>query len=435
MRAGDVEHMQTKVTLMEQSEKGFDMDAPASAGKKGGGKQEVGSGTARLLLAAIGMESEFALVVDGVPTKPEKVFGDPRAFLGGDLMHRIGTSYHLPTGGAVYFDTGVIEVATPVIEIEKGCAARAGRSLWEGILEVREALDAWEKRSGHDARLVGFSSHYNISFELPRHAQGGSRTVEKLALLLSYILPAPVMLLAANRRSTGIGVRPRGERIEITADFTPSPSLMIATATLITGIVRAVMTWPSFELEMLERGGVPVIEGYRPIPHTSRKGWLAHATTYPRNPFTSDVDEAIWKLTSGEVLSLRDIAGRIVKRFWRPILRISDAFTFRLIGSVIRGRAPALLDLDDRPMEYEDVGRLCTWDNLFTERQLSRSLYERVLIRAISGQRLRMHGRHYTPVRMRGWAEVVFRRDETGTLHTFPIDYLIRHLRDWEQGP
>jgi hypothetical protein len=400
---------------------------------KAGAKQRGDSGTASLMLAAIGLESEFSLVVDGEPVKPEQLFGDPRAFLRGDLMHRVGTSYHLPTGGAVYFDTGVIEVATPVIEIERGCGARAGRSLWEGILEVRAALDEWELRSGHEARLVGFSSHYNISFELPRHMQGSSRTVGKLALLLSYILPVPVMLLAANRESTGIGVRPRGERIEITADFTPSPSLMVATATLITGIVRQVMTWPSFELEMLEREGLPVIRGYEPIPHTSRKGWLAHQTTYPENPFASDVDAPKWETMAGEVLSLRDIAGRIVKHFWRPIRRISDPFTFRLIGSVIRGRAPSLLDLDHRPPEYEDVGRLCTWDNLFPERQLSRSLYERVLIRAISGQKLRMHGRHYTPIRMRGWAEVVFQRDDRGTLHTFPIDYLIRHLRDWER--
>ena len=406
--------------------------ATVDSGKKLGADGQAPGATARLLLAAIGMESEFGLVVDGVPTKPEEVFGDPRAFLKGDLMHRVGTSYHLPTGGAVYFDTGVIEVATPVIEIEKGCAARAGRSLWEGILEVRDALDVWERETGHEARLVGFSTHYNISFELPRYLQGNKRTVGRLALLLSYILPVPVMLLAANRRSTGIGVRPRGERIEITADFTPSPSLMIATATLITGIVREVMTWPTFELKMLDQMGIPVIRGYRPIPHTSRKGWLAHFTTYPINPFTASVDGPEWETRAGDLLSLRDIAGRIVKHFWRPIRRISDPFTFRLIGSVIRGRAPSLLDLEDRPPEYEDVGRLCTWDNLFPERELSRSLYERVLIRAISGQRLRMHGRYYTPVRMRGWAEVVFRRNDTGTLHSFPIDYLTRHLRDWE---
>jgi hypothetical protein len=401
---------------------------------KVGAKQEVAPGVVRLMLAAIGMESEFELVVDGRSAKPEHVFGDPRAFLRGDRMHRVGTSYHLGNGGAVYFDTGVIEVATPVIEIERGCAARAGRSLWEGVIEVRDALDAWERRTGRDARLVGFSSHYNISFELPRHAQGTSRTVGKLALLLAYILPVPVMLLAANRRSTGIGVRPRGERIEITADFTPSPSLMIATGTLITGVVREVMTWPSFELEMLDREGIPVIRGYRPIPHTSRKGWLAHATSYPRNPFDADVNASAWETTAGERLSLRDLAGRVVKHFWQPIRRISDPFTFQLIGSVIRGRAPSLLDLDDRPPEYGDVGRLCTWDSLFPERALSRSLYERVLIRAISGQRLRMHGRYYTPVRMRGWAEVVFRREGAGTLHAFPIDYLIRHLTDWEHG-
>ena len=60
------------------------------------------------------------------------------------------------------------------------------------------------------------------------------------------------MLLAANRESTGIGVRPRGNRVEITADFTPDASLMIATATAIVGIVRQVMTWPSFELSELD---------------------------------------------------------------------------------------------------------------------------------------------------------------------------------------
>jgi hypothetical protein len=328
----------------------------------------------------------------------------------------------------------VIEVATPVIEIERGCAARAGRSLWEAILEVRSALDGWEREAGREARLVGFSTHYNISFELPRAQQGRSRTVQKLALLLSYILPAPVMLLAANRRSTGIGVRPRGDRIEITADFTPSASLMIATATLIVGIVREVMRWPSFELEMLERVGLPVVRGFRPMPHTSRKGWLARFNCYPANPFTSDIDADPWELQGGGAATLRQIGGRIVRHFWRPIRRISDPFTFRLIGSVIRGRAPSLLELDDRPPEYEDVGRLCTWDNLFPERELSRSLYERVLIRAISGQKLHMHGQWYTPVGMHGWSQVVFRHDGRGTRHVFSIDYLIGHLRDWERG-
>ncbi|HEX8904798.1 MAG TPA: hypothetical protein VF771_08160, partial [Longimicrobiaceae bacterium] len=82
---------------------------------------------------------------------------------------------------------------------------------------------------------------------------------------------------------------------------------------------------------------------------------------------------------------------------------------------------------------YEDVGRLCTWDNLFPERELSRSRYEQVLIRAISGQMLRMHGMRYVPTGMRGWSQVLFRREDDRTLHVFGIDYLIDHLRDWEQ--
>ncbi|HEY3130589.1 MAG TPA: hypothetical protein VGL91_14105 [Acidobacteriota bacterium] len=387
----------------------------------------------RLELAAIGMEAEFALVVNGKQVRPEDIFADPRAFVRDNLVHRVGRSYHLPTGAAVYFDTGVIEVATPVIEIERGCAARAGRSLWEAILYVRTELDHWERKTGNQARLVGFSAHYNTSFELDRFQKRDRRSLEKLALFLVFILPFPVMLLAANRRSTGTGVRPRGDRIEVTVDFTPSSSLMIAAATLITGIVREVMTWPSFEISMLGRRNVPVIDGFRPMPHTSRHGWLARFDCYPQNPFACGATEPIWPTRMG-LCSLRDIAERIFKHFWRPIARISDPFTFRLMSSVIRGKMPSLLDLPDRPPEYEDVGRLCTWDNLFPKRLLTRSLYERVLMRAISGRKLSMYDGQYTPTGMCGWSQVVFRRDRDGTRHIFSMDYLLRHLENWERS-
>lgn len=395
----------------------------------------------RLELAATGMEAEFALVVDDQQVKPEDLFGDPRAFVRGPLMHRQGTSYHIPTGGAVYFDTGVVEVATPVIEIERGCAARAGRSLWEAILFIRSELDEWERRENRNVRLVGFSAHYNISFELRSSEQGASRTIEKLALLLCYILPAPVMLLAANRRSTGIGVRPRGNRIEVTADFTPSSSLMIATASLIIGIVREVMTWPSFDLDALDRLELPVIRDFAPMPHTSRKGWLARFDCYPRNPFAEKIDDPVWEIKSRcgkdespELCCLRGIAEQIFNHFWRPIARVADQFTFRLIESVLSGRAPSLLELDDRPPEYEDVGRLCRWDNLFPERDLARSRYERVLMRAISGRKLWIAGERYTPTGMRGWSQVIFRRDADNSRHLFSIDHLVAHLNDWERG-
>ncbi len=409
-----------------------EMDPVRAPKKKAAGENKV-STSERIQLAAIGMEAEFAVIMDGEQVKPEHAFGSPRNIIRERMMHRTGRSYHLPTGGAIYFDTGVIEVATPVIEIEKGCAARAGRSLWEGILFLRQELDAWEQANNSRVQLAGFSTHYNISFELPRHAQGQSRTVEQLALLLSYILPVPVMLLAANKRSTGIGVRPRGDRIEITADFTPDAPLMIATATLIVGIVREVMTWPTFEMQALDDSGLPVILGFRPVPHTSRKGWLARYSCFPQNPFTTNVDAAVWQTTDDRTLSLREMAGRITRHFWPNIRRVSDPFTLRLIGAVMRGRAPSLLDVDDRPEGYEDIGRLCTWDDLFPEHILPRSLYERVLIHAISGQKLHLNGQWYTPTGMRGWSRVIFRRKADNTRHIFSLDFLLNHLRDWER--
>jgi hypothetical protein len=45
-----------------------------------------------------------------------------------------------------------------------------------------------------------------------------------------------------------------GDRVEVTADFSPSSTVMIATGSLITGIVREMINWPSFRLEMLASG-------------------------------------------------------------------------------------------------------------------------------------------------------------------------------------
>jgi hypothetical protein len=286
-------------------------------------------------------------------------------------------------------------------------------------------------------RLVGFSTHYNVSFDPRVGGREPSGTIEQLALLLTYLLPAPVMLLAANRQSTGIGVRPRGNRIEVTADFTPDAALMIATATVVVGIVRDVMSWPSYDLSVLERPeqrDLPVFRQFAPEPHSSRKGWVARQSCFPRNPFAAHVDEDRWDVRGGGSLSLREIAGRVTKRFWPSIRRYADQFTLRLIGAVMAGRSPSLLELADRPPAYESVGRLCAWEDLFPEHELPRSRYERVLIRAIHGDRLHLGSGDYTPTGMRGWSHVVFRRERDRSKHVFSLDYLLRHLDDWEAG-
>ena len=170
------------------------------------------------------------------------------------------------------------------------------------------------------------------------------------------------------------------------------------------------------------------------MPHSSRKGWSAKYTCYPENPFTSDIDEPMWATTGDERLSLRTMAGRITKFFWPSIQRFSDPFTLRLIGAVMRGRAPSLLELEDRPPEYDSVGRLCEWDDLFPERILPRSRYERVLTRAISGEQLELGRETYVPVGMQGWSHVVFRRAADKSRHVLSFDFLLAHLDDWESG-
>jgi hypothetical protein len=321
----------------------------------------------RLDMPVIGMEAEFNVFVDGVEIIPEEYWKHPSAFIDVPMLHRTEKSSQLPTGGAVYFDRGVIEVVTPVIEIAPGCTARVVRNLWEQIEFVRSQLSRWEKTSGHHVRLKAYSTHYNVSYELDAGEQNRNRNVRALALLLAYVLPVPVMMLAANRRSTGIGVRPRGNRIEITLDFTPDPGLMIAAAAFVVGVVREVMSWPSYELSLLDRLPIPVIDGVVPGKHTTRKGWLTKDFHYPQSPYTCDIDAPLWRTRDGRTLALRTIAREVGEFFRHSIRRHSDPFSQNLVFAVFEGKAPSLLELKDRPAAYEDVGRLCRWGSVVQE--------------------------------------------------------------------
>lgn len=379
---------------------------------------------ARPASLVIGLEAEFSVFVDDVHRKPEQIFKTPQAMIRERMLRREGRSYHLPSGGAVYFDTGVVEVATPIIELDRGCAVRAARSLWEQIEFVRNELDDWEKRAGKKVRLQGFSAHYNVS--LPHELQLSDRAGLQLALLLSHILPLPVMLLAANRKSTGVGVRPRGNRIEITSDFTTDPELMIAAASLIFGIVGTVALSPDYSLDWLRRRRIPVIEGFRPRKHTSRKGWLARLDCYPENPFAGDPNEAFWKLTDGRQVSLREAAGEVARKFATSIRRYTDREAFKHVFAVLDGRARSLLDFEERPWRYENVGRSINWDRR-RKRTLPRSAYEKVIHRIITGEPLRLDGKTYLAERM-GWYEIVFRESGSRRRRKFNLDDLARYF-------
>jgi hypothetical protein len=522
-----------------------------------------------LEMPVMGMESEFNVWLDEVEIIPEDYWKHPSAFIDHPLLSRTAKSSQLPTGGAVYFDRGVIEVVTPVIELAPSSTARVVRSLWDQIMFVRNELTKWEKRTQHTVRLKAYSSHYNISYEIPKELQSPTRNIKTLALLLAYILPVPVMLAGGNRRSTGVGVRPRGNRIEVTVDFTPDPGLTIATATLIVGIVREVMSWPTYELSLLQSLPIPVVAGVIPGKHTTRKGWLTKDFHYERSPYTCDVNAPQWTTQFGETISLREMARRTTWFFRRSIRRYSDPFSFRLLFAIMNGRAPSLLELVDRPSAYEDVGHLCKWGSVihelksyttemallqprqeaawttsiddyvrerdtarekhrsemasvsatapvrrparpievpgakqslmtqpaqrpvrsrrprpaqsrrrtdragmlmprrpsdyidrrgtallpprispaerraarerranhyaipFPDRRLTRSAYEQVFLKLVSGERLRVGREIYTPIGMKGWYHAVFRRQSDGKETLMTIDQLLKNLNDW----
>src|SRR5436853_7295873 len=138
-----------------------------------------------------GLEAEFNLLINGRRQRPEKVFGDPSRLVRRRMIPRIGKSFQLPAGGAIYFDTGVIELATPIVELEPGCCYRATRLLWEQIRYLRRELDHWGKRHRCNCRLQGFSAHYNLSFPSTRRSK--LRNSTKLAYLLAHVLPVPVI--------------------------------------------------------------------------------------------------------------------------------------------------------------------------------------------------------------------------------------------------
>ena len=333
-------------------------------------------GRQQFRLPAVGIESEFNVWLDGKEIVPEKFWKHPKDFIDAPVLHRTGRSSQVPSGGAVYFDRGVIEVVTPVIELARGCSARAVRSLWEQIGFVRDQLDRWEKTTGHHVRLRAYSTHYNVSYDVPRYKQTRNRNEKRLALLLAYILPFPLMILGANRRSTGIGVRPRGGRIEITADFTPDPAMMIAVTTAVVGICREVISWPSYRLSLLRELPLPTVAGVHPGKHTTRKGWLTKDFHYPTSPFTADIDARVFPVRDGRTLSARQIATETIWFFRKSIRQFADPFSWRLIFSILEGKTASMLELPDRPAAYDDVGRLCRWGMVIEDLRQFRSTLE-----------------------------------------------------------
>src|SRR6185369_3793356 len=266
-------------------------------------------------------------------------------------------------------------------------------------------------------------THYNFSFPIARNPEVHNAT--KLAYLLAHILPVPVILLATNRQSSAVGVRPRGNRVEVTVDFTPDPTLMLATTAFIAGAMETVLYWEDFRLRQLGRHGLPRIARFHLRKHSSRRGWRVTTDSLGRNPFTSDINEPLWKLRDGRTLGLRAIAAETLRPFRQRIRKISDPSTLEHIAAVFAGDARSLLDFEKRPEAYDDVGHGIDWGRRRL-RRWSRSKYEKVIHRVIAREQIRIGQTRYQVDRMNGWYEIEFREAGTKRRRRFNLDELVR---------
>jgi hypothetical protein len=268
---------------------------------------------------------------------------------------------------------------------------------------------------------------------------------------------------------------------------------MAAATALIVGIVRDVIAWPSYRVEELQARGIPVVAGVVPGKHPTRNGWVTRAFHFPRDPFAGSIDERAWPTTDGRTLSMREIALETATKFAGSIRRWSDPFSARILFSVLAGETPSLLELDDRPPAYDDVGHEVRWGSTLPElhnfqgamedaavprrRQadveeqlsppwrgegndrrervtlpprvqrrlpqerradappsaaprLSRSAYEKVFRQLGSGKRLQIGPELLTPVGVKGWYHAVFRNAD-GEERLLSIDQVLEHMDGW----
>jgi hypothetical protein len=67
----------------------------------------------------------------------------------------------------------------------------------------------------------------------------------------------------------------------------------------------------------------------------------------------------------------------------------------------------------------------------FPDRRLTRSAYEQVFLKLVSGGRLRVGDEMYRPIGMKGWYHAIFRRESDGAERLLSIDQLLLKMEDW----
>jgi len=105
--------------------------------------------------------------------------------------------------------------------------------------------------------------------------------------------------------------------------------------------------------------------------------------------------------------------------------------TRRVTTRYLDRRSISLLDDRKKDRRRKAERRRRQYAIPFPDRRLTRSAYEQVFLKLVSGGKLRVGGELYTPVGMKGWYHAVFRKESDGSETLITIDELLRKMGDW----
>lgn len=73
------------------------------------------------------------------------------------------------------------------------------------------------------------------------------------------------------------------------------------------------------------------------------------------------------------------------------------------------------------------------WGPYYSDVLQERSRLKRIVMHALSGDKVRIDGSDYTPTGMQSWSRIIFRRDMDGKTRVLPLEDLLPHLSSWGQ--
>ncbi|MDO8642004.1 MAG: hypothetical protein Q7R76_00225 [Candidatus Woesearchaeota archaeon] len=149
----------------------------------------------------VGIENEFQIMDTSTQSYRQLTSGPD--FFWRDLLKRYKqphfrkspTSIRTRVGSGIYIDGEDPEVCTPPVRVEQGFATKAAAALYAGRKELLDLLS-----SEPAARLVGFSTHWNIS--VPSIDNGSA---DSSSHMKSYVVPYSLFTL--NPLSVGTNLR------------------------------------------------------------------------------------------------------------------------------------------------------------------------------------------------------------------------------------